>query len=38
VTRFGNWKAIAMAVLFLAFDAAFTTGLETPVDGGWSQL
>jgi NAD(P)-dependent dehydrogenase (short-subunit alcohol dehydrogenase family) len=26
------------AVLFLAFDATFTTGAELPVDGGWSQL
>lgn len=26
------------SVLFLAFDATFTTGLEMPIDGGWSQL
>lgn len=36
--RFGTSEEIAKAVLFLAFDATFTTGLEIPVDGGWSQL
>jgi NAD(P)-dependent dehydrogenase (short-subunit alcohol dehydrogenase family) len=36
--RFGTSDEIAKAVLFLAFDATFTTGLEVPVDGGWSQL
>ncbi|ALK33545.1 short-chain dehydrogenase/reductase SDR [Burkholderia plantarii] len=36
--RFGTPEEIAKAVLFLAFDATFTTGLEIPVDGGWSQL
>jgi NAD(P)-dependent dehydrogenase (short-subunit alcohol dehydrogenase family) len=36
--RFGTSEEIAKAVLFLAFDATFTTGLEMPVDGGWSQL
>jgi len=36
--RFGTSEEIAKAVLFLAFDATFTTGLEVPVDGGWSQL
>ncbi len=36
--RFGTSEEIAKAVLFLAFDATFTTGLELPVDGGWSQL
>ena len=36
--RFGTSDEIAKAVLFLAFDATFTTGLEIPVDGGWSQL
>ena len=36
--RFGTPEEVAMAVLFLAFDATFTTGLELPVDGGWSQL
>src|SRR5580704_15499560 len=35
--RFGTSEEIAKAVLFLAFDATFTTGLEIPVDGGWSQ-
>jgi NAD(P)-dependent dehydrogenase (short-subunit alcohol dehydrogenase family) len=36
--RFGTSGEIAKAVLFLAFDATFTTGAELPVDGGWSQL
>jgi NAD(P)-dependent dehydrogenase (short-subunit alcohol dehydrogenase family) len=36
--RFGTSEEIARAVLFLAFDATFTTGVELPVDGGWSQL
>ena len=36
--RFGTAEEVARAVLFLAFDATFTTGLELPVDGGWSQL
>ena len=36
--RWGTSEEIAKAVLFLAFDATFTTGLEIPVDGGWSQL
>jgi NAD(P)-dependent dehydrogenase (short-subunit alcohol dehydrogenase family) len=36
--RFGRSDEIAKAVLFLAFDATFTTGAELPVDGGWSQL
>jgi NAD(P)-dependent dehydrogenase (short-subunit alcohol dehydrogenase family) len=36
--RFGTSEEIAEAVLFLAFDATFTTGAELPVDGGWSQL
>jgi NAD(P)-dependent dehydrogenase (short-subunit alcohol dehydrogenase family) len=36
--RFGTSKEIAKAVLFLAFDATFTTGAEFPVDGGWSQV
>ena len=36
--RFGTPDEIAKAVLFLAFDATFTTGAELPVDGGWSQL
>jgi NAD(P)-dependent dehydrogenase (short-subunit alcohol dehydrogenase family) len=36
--RFGASEEIAKAVLFLAFDATFTTGAELPVDGGWSQL
>ncbi len=36
--RWGTSEEIARAVLFLAFDATFTTGAELPVDGGWSQL
>ena len=36
--RFGTSEEIANAVLFLAFDATFTTGAELPVDGGMSQL
>ncbi len=36
--RFGTSEEIAKAVLFLAFDATFTTGAEIPVDGGWTQL
>ena len=36
--RFGMSEEIAKAVVFLAFDASFTTGAELPVDGGWSQL
>jgi NAD(P)-dependent dehydrogenase (short-subunit alcohol dehydrogenase family) len=36
--RFGTSEEIARAVLFLAFDATFTTGAEIPVDGGWSQF
>ena len=36
--RFGKAEEVAKAVLFLAFDATYTTGLELPVDGGWSQL
>ena len=36
--RWGKSEEIAKAVLFLAFDATFTTGAELPVDGGWSQL
>ena len=36
--RFGTPEEVAKAVLFLAFEATFTTGSELPVDGGWSQL
>jgi len=36
--RIGKAEEVAKAVLFLAFDATFTTGAELPVDGGWSQL
>ena len=36
--RWGTSEEVAKAVLFLAFDATFTTGAELPVDGGWSQL
>ena len=36
--RFGTPEEVAKAVLFLAFDATYTTGAELPVDGGWTQL
>ena len=36
--RFGEAAEIAKAMLFLAFDATYTTGAELPVDGGGSQL
>ncbi|GHF79445.1 NAD(P)-dependent dehydrogenase (short-subunit alcohol dehydrogenase family) [Amycolatopsis bartoniae] len=36
--RFGKPEEITNAVLFLAFDATFTTGAELPVDGGGTQL
>jgi NAD(P)-dependent dehydrogenase (short-subunit alcohol dehydrogenase family) len=36
--RFGRPDEVATAVLFLAFDATFTTGTELAVDGGVSQL
>lgn len=36
--RPGRPEEIAKAVVFLAFDATFTTGAELPVDGGASQL
>jgi len=36
--RFGRVEEVASAVLFLAFEATYTTGAEIPVDGGLSQL
>lgn len=36
--RFGREDEVARAVLFLGFDATYTTGAELPVDGGVSQL
>lgn len=36
--RFGRSEEVARAVLFLGFDATFTTGAELPVDGGVTQL
>ncbi|MGH2585127.1 MAG: SDR family oxidoreductase [Dehalococcoidia bacterium] len=36
--RIGTAEEVARAVLFLAFDATFTTGAELPVDGGLAQL
>ncbi|WP_437627720.1 SDR family oxidoreductase [Sorangium sp. So ce321] len=35
--RIGTPDEVARAVLFLAFDATFTTGVELPVDGGLGQ-
>lgn len=35
--RIGSPDEVARAVLFLAFDATFTTGIELPVDGGLGQ-
>lgn len=36
--RIGEPSEVARAVLFLAFEATFTTGAELPVDGGLGQL
>ena len=36
--RFGRPEEVATAVLFLAFEATYTTGAELAVDGGASQL
>jgi NAD(P)-dependent dehydrogenase (short-subunit alcohol dehydrogenase family) len=36
--RIGHAEEIAKAVAFLTIDATYTTGIELPVDGGWSQL
>ncbi|KAA9149249.1 glucose 1-dehydrogenase [Amycolatopsis acidicola] len=36
--RFGTPEEVAKAVLYLAFDATYTTGTELIVDGGGSQL
>ena len=36
--RMGQPEEVAKAAAFLAIDATYTTGLELPVDGGWSQL
>ncbi|XYI02415.1 SDR family oxidoreductase [Sorangium sp. So ce1128] len=35
--RIGSPEEVARAVLFLGFDATFTTGVELPVDGGLGQ-
>ncbi len=35
--RHGTAEEVAVAALFLAFDATFTTAAELPVDGGWGQ-
>jgi NAD(P)-dependent dehydrogenase (short-subunit alcohol dehydrogenase family) len=36
--RHGSAEEVARAVLFLAFVATFTTGVELPVDGGLAQI
>jgi NAD(P)-dependent dehydrogenase (short-subunit alcohol dehydrogenase family) len=36
--RFGRPEEVAKAVVFLAFEATYTTGAELAVDGGASQL
>ncbi len=36
--RFGRPEEVARAVLFLGFEATYTTGAELAVDGGASQL
>jgi NAD(P)-dependent dehydrogenase (short-subunit alcohol dehydrogenase family) len=36
--RHASVDEVARAVLFLAFDATFTTGVELPVDGGLAQI
>jgi NAD(P)-dependent dehydrogenase (short-subunit alcohol dehydrogenase family) len=36
--RFGRSEEVAKAVIFLAFEATYTTGAELVVDGGQSQL
>lgn len=36
--RFGRSEEVAKALLFLAFEATYTTGAELVVDGGGSQL
>jgi NAD(P)-dependent dehydrogenase (short-subunit alcohol dehydrogenase family) len=36
--RFGTSEEVAQAVLFLAFQATYTTGTELAVDGGLTQL
>jgi NAD(P)-dependent dehydrogenase (short-subunit alcohol dehydrogenase family) len=38
VKRFGRPEEIVKAVVFLAFEATYTTGAELVVDGGASQL
>ncbi|MFC0107722.1 SDR family oxidoreductase [Kibdelosporangium aridum] len=37
MNRFGTPDEVATAVLFLGFDATFTTGSELPVDGGLGE-
>lgn len=36
--RFGEPEEVAKAIIFLGFDATYTTGTELLVDGGASDL
>jgi NAD(P)-dependent dehydrogenase (short-subunit alcohol dehydrogenase family) len=36
--RFGRPEEVAKALVFLAFEATYTTGAKFVVDGGGSQL
>ena len=36
--RFGDPEEVAKAIIFLGFDATYTTGAELLVDGGASDL
>ena len=38
VVILGGTSGMGLATAKMLLDGAFTTGLEIPVDGGWSQL